>query len=493
MAKMRPFYNLIILFTLLFFWVFITREIFSYGIGDLICCLLFVFAVTVLFFSIQQKSELRGNWTKPSNILLLGMFIVNYQYIIDIVLGYKNLGYFSTPEIVVYGCYLSTIGYLAYVLGAAHHFKLNHKLMSNSLKTSSTLKTISTIKFTYLVTLQILCFALWLYSVNVIALLSGSLYGAEVGPSHTANLLETLLFGTNIAILVCVVINSQKNHVKTFKSFLQHNSAISWACIITYMIIRLVSGDRGPFIYTGLALYFSYIFVTKKKLKIVTILLFFISFSLLISLVGMARSDAESGTFIERMSNSYSEFSSSETARFSNRTILNSTEELALSVRCNLLAIDEVRNHSHPLKYGQYQIYQLLECIPFMPSFLTNTLNIEPKDISSGSFLTKVHFGDYYSSGQIGTTCIADFYLDGGIIGVFVGMFLVGLFFRYVDRVICIYNSVSVIALIITIIYASMCIYISRSSFISQLKPFVIVVILFYANLFISNQKWQRV
>ena len=96
-------------------------------------------------------------------------------------------------------------------------------------------------------------------------------------------------------------------------------------------------------------------------------------------------------------------------------------------------------------------------------------------------------------SGQIGTTCIADFYLDGGIIGVLIGMLVMGLFFRKVDSVICLQSCVPVIVLVVSLLFASKCFYVPRSTFLTPIKPIVVVLVIYYINLILFNRGGKRI
>ena len=471
----------LILLTFVCVIVYMTNSTSTYDLSDAVFCLISVGIGIVLYINNQQHSQLINYWVRPSNLLLLGLLIVNFQYVLDMVLGFKSLSDFERPDSVYKCCYVSAIGINAFLVGVT--FPIKKTLTKNDATTSEL-----HFNLMFLVFLQVVSLMVWLYKVNIVTLVLGLQYGYG---DTSSDIFEFFFNNVNIVLLACVAINSRNAGVKTLKGFFKQNNVVSWLCIAIYMIIRLLSGDRGPFIYTAFAVFYAFVYETKFKFRITTVLFAAIFASIFISLVGMARRDVTSGNFMERMGSSFTEFRTSK-GRFSDRTVLSSTEELALSYKCNEIAVDEIDKGKEPLHRGKYQIYQILNCIPFMPSFFANTLHLAPKEVSSDYLLTDLYFGDYYMSGQIGTTCIADLYLDFGSIGVFIGLFLMGLFFRQVDSVICLETSISVIILIIALLYSSRCIYISRSTLLSPIKPIIVVLVIYYANYLLFNTRIRQ-
>lgn len=476
---MKTTFKILLFILFLFCIFFFLRTESTYDIGAVKICLLFVMCSVAIYLYGQQHSMYQGFWNKPSNILLLGLLILNFQYLIDLVFGLKTFSDFIRPNAVIYSCYLSTLGTLAYLVGASR---------PRIIKKQENFHSIIKIKIYPLIFLQIVFFVLWVMTVNVVTLLLGLQYGEE-DETNLANFFEGLFCQSTMAILVCIALNCRSQKNVTFRQFISQNSFASWLCVGLYMIMRLVSGDRGPFIYTAFGIFFTFVFVSKFKLKLRYGLFALFIGALLVTLVGMARNDAASSSFSQRISNSSTDFFTSNTGRFSDGTILNSTEELAMSIRCNLIAVDEIEHKGHSLNYGKYQVYQILNIIPYMPSYLRKTLKIPLKELSSDAYLTLRYFGDYFSSGQIGTSCIADFYLDLGVFGVFFGMLVLGLLFNRIDWAICFDRYISPMLLITVLLFASRCVYISRSTVLGQIKPIIIVAVLFYLNLFLFNSK----
>ena len=452
-----------------------------YSSGEIWICLSLVLFSVVLFFYTQQKTIFKGFWIKPSNILLLGLLILNFQYIVDCAIGYKQPSDLAAPEVVMYGCYVSSLGILSLFLG--------YYLINPQKERRSRFHIRGKINYQVLVSLQVLFFLLWILTSDVFSLLAGTQYGDGTESSP----FEGLFYNTTLAILVCMAINGTSNGKTGFMDFVNFNNIVFWAIITLYIAFRLVSGDRGPAIYTSLAVFFTYLYISKVKYRLVVILGLLFAAALLLNLIGMARSEAGSAVFGERMMQSYENFVNMKTGRFSEQTILNSTEELAGSIRCNNVAIDEVLNNQAPLRHGSYLFNELIVIIPFASSWIAESTKLTPDEISSDYYITRIVFGDYTSSGQTGTTCIADFYLDFGVFGVIVGMFVMGMFFKWVDWVICVRSQVSPLAFLLVLLYASKSIYIARSTFVGQMKPFIIIMAIFMVNYLWFNNRSVRV
>lgn len=443
-------------------------------------CLIIVGIAIVVYFINQQKSDLKSWWIRPSNILLIGLLVVNLQYIVDLVLGFKTYSTFVNPKTANYCCALGSIGTLAYIIGNIYsNSKVSDNLVSVSVKRNT-----EGCLFLYL--LQAVSFISWIMTVDVFALVTGASYADQAWGGGMAGYMEDFFYYSTITILVVKVLDGidgvHTNIIQFIRSF-----SFSFVFFVgLYLIIRLLSGDRGPFIYTVLSLLFSYVMISRRNISLKYVLVGGFLFASLMIIVGVARGMNSDIALGEKFSSSLQSLGK---ARFSDETVFTPTEELALSFRCNETAVNEILSGA-PLHYGKYQLYELLNTIPFIPSFLYNNLHIPISELSSDYYLTECYFGDYNLSGQIGTTVIAEFYLELGIIGVILGMFIVGFFFKIIDRIICLSptNCLSVVAIIIALTFASKAIYIPRSNFLGQLKPTILILIVYYTNKMLSRR-----
>lgn len=454
---------------------------FFYDKAELNLCVLFlwlVFISTVFFFYNQQHSLFKGWWIKPSNILILGLLIVNFQYIVDVLVGYKDVSEFYGIKTFVNCCLIASIGHVAFICGYLYY---SNKTIRTDLA-STTRYRIST---KVLLLLQVIFLISWLLTVNVIELITGLTYGTSTQGMSLSSQFEGLFYECTLAILITTIYN-RPNNIDKISTFFKQFGLSFWLCVFAYLGIRFFSGDRGPLMYTSLSIIYTYVFITHRKVKLKYVVVLGVVAAFVLVMIGMVRS-MDSNLSLSGKVNSA--LSASNQARFSDETIIVPTEELASSIRCTSIAINDIENNGNSYHNGKFQMFSLLNCIPFAPSILYSYFKIPVTEMSSDFYLTNELYGDYKFS-QIGTTVIADFYLDFGVFGVVIGMFLLGLCFYKVDTNICLNkNEIAPILLIIILSYASKSIYIPRDTFLNVLKPTIIIYILFCFNKLLSSKK----
>ena len=446
----------------------------NYDINVLYICLFTVSLLTLIFLIFQQQSEFNGIWYKPSNVFLLSFLIVNFQYIVDICCGFKNYHDLFYPQTVNKAAVVSCIGLLSFVVG----YMICKPRQVKCYEVSTDI-----IGTKLLSILHAFLFIGWISTANILLIISGITYLSE---EKGTNSLESLFYCCTVALFVTIALNARMHPIEGFKFFFKKVSIINWTCILLYCIIRMMSGDRGPFMYMILAIFFAYILTTKSVIKLRKIIPFMVGFILLVNLIGIARMTATENSFGDRIVEAFTDFSSHDKSRFSEKTVLKATEELAISFRCNQIAVNEIDNNGHPFHYGNYTFIQLIQCIPFVPGLLRYQLNIPESELSSNVVMTDVYYGRHDLT-QIGTTIIADPYFDLGIIGVILLLFFVGYCYRYIDYGICVFTPLSPVSVCILILFASMSVYIPRSTFIIQLKNLIPIMFFFYVNKIMSK------
>lgn len=458
-----------LIFSLFLFLPIIYASVLS--INDILSpkfCLFAVFVNIFIFLKYQQNSEFKGLWYKPSNVFIFAYLCVNFQYVVDLCLNYRLYDDFYNPSTVNTMTWLSALGIVAFSIG--YYLAPKPKQKYNDEPNVVFGKTI--ISF-----IQVLLFALWVLTADVARIAAGLTYGDE---DKSTNSFESLFYCATIALLVTIIVNKKSLNLKGFKEFVKSIHPVNWICICAYLLIRLMSGDRGSFMYMLLAIFYTYVMLTNAKLRMTRIVVAIVGFALLLNLIGIARSSTLEKGFIDRITIAFTDFSSSD-ARFSERTISPLTEELAGSVLCNEIAVNEIDNRHQTLHYGKYTFYQIVQCIPFVSSFLANTLKIPDDELSSNIMMTDIYVGrhDIY---QIGTTVVAESYLDMGVIGVIIMLLFIGYCFKYIDYCICIDQPTSIVQLCAVLLFASMAIYIPRSTFFIQLKKIIPILVLFFTN-----------
>lgn len=437
--------------------------------------LLVAAAFVCMYLLYQQKSIYKGIWHKPSNVFLLSYLIVSFQYLLDFCLGYKTYHDFYISSSVNKMAITCLLGLLSFMMG---YVLTKDRLESNKVTCNN-----NVISIWFLVILQMFFFVAWIMTINITALISGQSYFEDLSGTSSSNY-EILFYDVTIVILISIIINNNRIQINSIKEFAKKGSVLSWIIICLYCLLRLVSGDRGPALYMVLAVFFAYLIASHKSIRLSKMLLFAIIVAFILNLVGIARSLSLDKSFSERVTTAFTDFSGSSEARFSEKTIFPITEELAMSSRCNQIAIDLVDKGEDNYHYGKYCFYQLIQCVPFVPSFLAHTLNIPEYELSANIRMTDIYYGRH-DFAQIGTTIVADPYFDGGIIGVIVMLFICGWAFRKVDYGVCISPPSNWFQIAVVILFASMAVYIPRSTMILQLKQLIPIGFFYYINYFI--------
>lgn len=465
--------QILIIFILIYIVLYLLVPVgsFSHVLFDV--SLAVVVLAVAFFFRYSQKGLLKSQWAKPSNFLLISYLVVNMQCLLDYRLGLKNIysDLIKYPFIFNQCVILVVVGLLAFVLG---YCKSTYSI--NRQKVNVTLRNFSVGKKSlfFISTLQFLFFGLFLANVNVVDFFIGKAHVGGTRETTLANYFEALLYVSNVVLVVVVIFG--KKEIGSIRQYLTAFPFFSFYLMLIYMLLRMVSGDRGPFIQTTLLLFYGYLYIVRKRIKLIYIVGILFAGAVYINLIGIARSmDAESQSFSERISTAADSFS--QDGRFANKegsTVFSSTEELAGSFLVNQIAVNDIVNRQGSYQYGAYQLFGILNTIPFISGFIAQQMNLNGEQISSSERANYLYLGRQRTWG-VGSSMLADFYWDLGIIGVVVGMFFAGLVFHYIDHSLFVENKsyVSTFALTFCLMYAAASIYIPRSTLIFVLKPIV--------------------
>jgi hypothetical protein len=245
----------------------------------------------------------------------------------------------------------------------------------------------------------------------------------------------------------------------------------------------MISGDRGPLIYFGIAYFSGYLFVTKTRLNLFKTFLILIAGALFITLLGKVRSLDRSLSFSERFTSSLQMESRFETA-----SVLPQTQELATSIR----ALHHTLSHipeQHDFLYGRFQFQQIMSMVPFGNTFVQIIFDDNSyKYGGSSRFVTWINQGNNPYMGD-GSSVTSDFYFDFGFMGVIVGMFIFGYLMRFAELTMYSRGLPSLFSHAFFVGYLSSAIYISRSTFLIEMKLVFWIFLVLLLNQLIINRK----
>lgn len=449
---------------------------------------LFEFGIIVIILSLIKfyrstlNTELNGQWLRPSILFVIAFLAVNFQYITDYYLGIKTDASSMLYHTQTFNqCYiLGLVGLVAFVLGYSWKNMPFYRPDFGEWQYPQT---------KFLIVLQVIMFALFIATINVTEFLTGSYYGNAEERSNP--LMEGLFYVANALIVIATIRNTP--HISCLKEYIKSFPLISLIIIAIYMVLRMLSGDRGPFLYTGLLLMFGYLYATRKKYSLGKVVGFALCGAIFISVVGIARQLDLNASFSERLSQGLEVFSSE--GRFGGkgeRTCVPFTDELGFSFVCNQVAVDAVEVKGAKAYHPMYMVWGVLNGIPFMPSTIANVLHVAPEERSSSGFTNYYFFGGYERNWGLGTSIITDFYLQWSIWGVLIGLFVTGLMFRKLDNVLFVEdkNCIGLYMLLFVLLFSAKAIYMPRATILVDWARFIQgVMVLFVGNKFLNAMK----
>lgn len=465
-------YTVLALFLSMYF--FVPNEKMDKGI---ISFLLMLVGVCTFFFFYRNENEpnLKGQFFKHSMFAVIGLLIVNFQYYIDYLIGNipaTNTFIFVNQTIVVKTLTLSLIGLLLFFVGYLSCKKKKVREVEKEKVYNTKFLELSLVVF----------LVLYFSTLNYNYVLGG--YGSEdIGTG--ANYFELLYK----IFIISIVIQKSRNLIVlgntniSVKQYLYNLGLIFNTCLLLYLLTVVLSGDRGPLITFSLIVFAGYLFITKLKFKKRYGLILLLVGASLITLLGVARSFGSGLSFADKMQLAFQENPFS-----TEKSFLPQTKELAGSVKANHHALDYVPNQ-HDFLYGRFQFQQLTVVLPFFNIFNVIIFDdVSKKYAGSASFVTWIFQGDRPTYGN-GTSVIADFYFDFGLIGVIIGMFLFGYFMRKAELNMFTEKIPTLFSHSFFMVYIGSALYISRSSFLFEFRTVIWVIVVLLINRYIFNKK----
>ena len=410
--------------------------------------------IICLLESIFIISSIRGALIRPITILVLSYFIVNCQLFLDLVLGLTTVdaGVFVSSNIINKGAVLSSICITSLAIGYIGSKNLRPRKQQDTY--SSTVATILGVFF-------VLAFVYWLLGLTA-ADFNGENYLTSGSYDNSTKGYREVLLQT-FQLLALAYYCKKGDDINSLRGFLKTIPKSVLIVSFLYIVIRLMSGDRGPAIYTALLYLFVYTFKVKKTMAVTLAIPVLIVASIVLTSISISRVYGSQLSFFEKITYVFNDSDSME----SYSSLSPFTLELANSVGCTQVVLDEIENHGHRYHYGITHFCYLVKFIPFLGSKIVNILGIPSTVQSSSEFVTVTQWGRFYHSGM-GTSTIADEYLEFGVIGVVLGLLIIGLVFKKVDSCLLYLDSSQVSVYLLLFVFAMCfgCLYIPRGIFI---------------------------
>lgn len=449
---------------------------------DFIATTLFIDFISIIFFIVANYKGFKENIFRHSIFILLGYVIVHFQHLAEFVIK-GNLPYglnlWVNEAIVCQSLVLSSLGLISFLLGYEIYKlgKMRGSLLVSEINNERFPVLLASPKF--LVFISYLLLFLFLLTANPLYLAGH--YGSE-DPGTIAKYIQLLFW---LFFYSSIIIKSWNVAFYTkSKSFLAHIREIGVSInvlALLFCMFMLFIGDRGPAIMVVMIYLSGFVFRVKNKPKPVYLLVLLFFGAALMSLVGEYRKTDKNLSVVERLVNSY------EKKEVEEVNGLEETSELAGSVKALHYAVAYVPN-VYDYKYGRFQILQLVASIPGSAGFLYRNFDSSFENQGSAYFITYLDQG-YDVTWGLGTTVVADFYIDLGFIGVIVGMFIFGLFVCKFELLSLSEKPLTILAWVFILIYMARSIYIGRSSALFPLQESLWIYLIIMLNNFLLKQK----
>lgn len=423
---------------------------------DLKIILLEIIGFSSLFlFLFNKRSTGVKYFIQPVHVFLLAYMIVFFQRPIDYLIGLFSSSFFLgdiklMPQCVFY----ADIGLIVFIAGYVIRRKFRFRQSVNY-----SIRPAMPTFFSYMTSLFIL---LMLIFVPRSVLMGG--YGQELlgGPS-SYNYFSSWVNIFIVAFLLQTILYYRSHKIGEEYNLLQFIKSLGWHQNVNLAIFALIIlnvGDRGPLIVLALAYYMSFLIVSKKGIKKMVLIGMLIFAVLTVSFLGQTKSLRDNNSIFDRVSQAQE----STTARQAT-SIAIATEELANSYQSLAYSIEKV-NREKTYYNGQFQLSYFLGSFPFLGGLGQKVFGLPS---TSSDIISKYIQGDDYDFGS-GTSCLADLFLDGGLLFIIVGMFIWGVVLKYFEQRVLVGGTNSIFVLCVGFYFIIHTIYIPRSVILSPLK-----------------------
>ncbi|MBL7086578.1 MAG: oligosaccharide repeat unit polymerase [Candidatus Cloacimonetes bacterium] len=477
--KLIALYFILIITTIIAFLLYFLQYSFSSELFQK--AMLFLIGInTLIYISIRIRKYGEMRLLSISTIFILGYFVVFYQVFLldlfgfELVKVYYKLIWIS-KEVMQRSFGIASIGLLAFYVGASSIKLRSHKNIKNAIDITSPNSIFVVLTLAYVFYILFFIFA-GSYRYGI--------YYAKDASPLAVYLYKLFVVCLSAAVIIKIShITSYKEKKLSAKQYLSNLGFPLLFLLIWHIAFSTFVGDRGPVIsFTLLA--FAMYFIRWQKLNLLRIIVAVFLIAFLLTLIGKIRSYQSLGLeYGKRFSKVVSEYSEKEgiDSKFGIKIPASETIELALSIQTLNYSLYNVPDF-YKFRYGLFQLNYFISIIPGL-SGMTNSLLYDGMERykSSSTFITYLIQGDNPSYGN-GTSIIADFYLDFGVLGVVVGLYLLGFFVgRNESRLWKGYQKPTLLWIAILILF-SKSLYLNRSSIGLEFSNIVLIFLFIKLN-----------
>lgn len=424
---------------------------------------------SVLFiipFIIKDEKRLSSYMFRPFIVFLMGYFIVFFQKYYDLYCGLasKDDSVFWNSNLIVYSLLLSCLGLAAFLIGYYSSAYRGKKTQNNAPRffDMNMMR-----KLMVLATFLIIVF-------KAKDLISGNYSQEDLeknagGMSNYSSIFFVVVYFALLSLSVynCCLL---KNH--SLKDFLGQFGYKSIICVLIYIALLTIGGSRSNVIIVLSSLVFAIFYIRNIKIKLFYIIIGVAVFSYVLSFIGITRN-------LKGMSLS-EKARAVESINLERKSIFSPTLEYAGSLETFNASLDYVPS-KHDFLYGSFHVRNLVSAIPFSSRVSRLFFDNRKQYHSSDFFITYIIQGEYYTYGN-GTSLNADLYLNYGVIGIVVGLFILGMVFRKTENNVLLENTPTFNYIVLFLFMMGYALPYSRNGFLAPINyiMFTYILLFFY-------------
>ncbi len=461
-----------VILILLFVCLFITYSLSQYESDifdkDLLTISLVLSSLLMFVpFITRYDKNVKRNYFRPTIFFVLGYFIVFFQKYYDLLFGFikKTDHIFVDVSLINRSLIISVTALIMFYIG--YFLTRYHKKKKKQQK--------STLMPIYVYDTNLLHYLFWAITV-LLCLLNAKNIGTgnynqanlEKEAGGIGNYMSILYMVVYFSLLSMTVYNCITLGCTKLKGFVKQFGRINMLCVIIYSVLMVLIGVRSSVIVIIASLTCSIMHIMNKRVKLWKLAIAFAIITYIVSFIGINRK--ATGTDVS------SQIEAVQFAMLEQKSILPTTLELAGSLETFNYALDYVPS-KHDYLYGSFHIRNLVSAIPFSSYFKSSMFDPHWKYRSSDYFITYIIQGENYSYGN-GSSINADLYLNYGIPGVIVGLFLLGMIFWRVESAFCTTKSPKLFSILFFLIFVGYALPYCRSGYLTPINYIVFCYIL---------------
>lgn len=468
-VKLLLVVNIFIELILIILYAF-TPNVYHKIVQNVVLSISFI-VVILFFFSNFSDTCFRTKYIRVTYLFLIGFIVVFFQKNIDLAVGLIDEfnAVFCNTTIINKCCILSSIGLVAFAIG---NFWARLSTKYSKYGNSKIGHPIGKPFFNFLKSMFAIFVIIYL-SANMMDVLSGNYYYSEAtmkeNAGSIANYSNVMIYVLVFTILISYLYNSSfvENRDVSLWMFLKTNGLFYNLLLVLYLVVQFVMGDRGPIITIILAYFIVFIRISKKRVKIWYLVIFFLLSAAILSTIGNLRHETNRISVDKILSYEKDDNITS---------VLHVTEELSHSYNTFTYVVANVPSH-HDYFLGKMQMREIIMSVPFLHRFVPSLFSDYEYENSSSDYCSYLIQGRNRTYGN-GSSILADIYLDFGIIGIIIIMFLLGLLMYRLDLEI--YYGNNIYAQLTSLVFFSFSIYLSRSTLTTPLYYMIPSLCLIY-------------